>query len=112
MFSISGMVHLRSKALERTILKICEGGEQQPTEWEKWTGYLLHVDAVTRAAEDETGLHRLGESFCLRHCQPQSHVLVGDICDMPGLRFPLAPLAGSLQNDRTLCRPGMVWRSC
>lgn len=27
MFSISGMVHLRSKALERTILKICVWGK-------------------------------------------------------------------------------------
>ena len=27
--------------------------------------YLLHVDAVAGAAEDETGFHRLGESLCL-----------------------------------------------
>lgn len=27
--------------------------------------YLLHIDAVASAAEDETGLHRLGESLGL-----------------------------------------------
>ena len=28
-------------------------------------GYLLHVDTVAGAAEDETGFHGLGESLCL-----------------------------------------------
>ena len=62
-FSISGMVHLRSNAFERTILKICDVVSLSLQE--KLRGkevYLLDIDAVTRAAEYETCSHSFGEA--------------------------------------------------
>jgi hypothetical protein len=63
MFSISGIVHFRSNAFDSTILKIC-GGQLSPLNEHLFT-HLLHVDAVTCAAEDQTGLHRSCESLGL-----------------------------------------------
>jgi hypothetical protein len=64
MFSISGMVHFKSKALERTILKIWLVLVQIRTGI-RHDAYLLHVDAVAGATEDEAGLHGFCEALCL-----------------------------------------------
>ena len=60
-FSISGMVHLRSNAFDSTILKICMllSGRFQPCGSTR--AHLLHVDAVACTTEYQTGTHRLGE---------------------------------------------------
>jgi hypothetical protein len=70
MFSISGMVHFRSKALERTILKICvvvvslRVGKGKGKEGLRETDFL-DVDAVAGGAEDETCSHSFREATCL-----------------------------------------------
>lgn len=102
MFSISGMVHLRSKALDRTILKICYEvlARAVPSRFRRGLTYLLHVDAVTCAAEDEAGLHRpckalglCGVSVCL--CVCVIDVGTETKTNIPGWRFPPALLAGN-----------------
>jgi hypothetical protein len=50
MFSISGIVHFRSKAFESTILKICR--KLVPKMSGRDNAYLLDVDAVARTAKD------------------------------------------------------------
>lgn len=42
--------------------------------------YLLHVDAVTGTAEDQTRLHRFGESLSLRNHQHMPGHLLGSAC--------------------------------
>ena len=64
-FSISGIVHFRSKAFERTILNICIRGQHSHQTDQATLTYLLDVDAVTRAAKDETCSHRFRKSSCL-----------------------------------------------
>jgi hypothetical protein len=59
------MVHLRSNALESTILKICVSVNIMQWAIELIKTYLLHVDAVTGTAKDEASLHGLCESLCL-----------------------------------------------
>ncbi len=58
-------MHFRSKALERTILKISEGlsgARVNGGGLEGGEAYLLHVNAVACAAEDEACSHSLCES--------------------------------------------------
>lgn len=62
-------MHFRSKALERTILKICVLGQLEVSRGGEASGYLLDVDAVAGAAEDETGSHGFCEASCLLHRQ-------------------------------------------
>lgn len=63
-FSISGMVHFRSNALDRTILKICDWSVSS-----YWLGingtHLLHIDTVTGTGENQGSPHGLGKSSCL-----------------------------------------------
>jgi len=72
-------VHFRSKALERTILKIYGGivrwefrGEVGPEgkglRIQGKEVYLLHVYAVTCTAEDQTCSHCFCESASLENC--------------------------------------------
>lgn len=65
MFSISGMVHFRSKALARTILKIYAVCQYRSSSYVH-RSYLLHVDAVTGTTEDQARFHRFGESLGLK----------------------------------------------
>lgn len=58
------MVHLRSNALAKTILKICDVVRYNCETFRARTD-LLHVDAVAGAAEYQTCLHRLGKAFGL-----------------------------------------------
>jgi hypothetical protein len=59
------MVHLRSNALESTILKICVSVNIMRWAIELIKTHLLHVDAVTGTAKDEASLHGLCEPLCL-----------------------------------------------
>jgi hypothetical protein len=64
MFSISGIVHFKSKALERTILKIYALSGSAPQGMLRPI-YLLNVNAMTCAAEDQASFHGPCKSFCL-----------------------------------------------
>jgi hypothetical protein len=109
-------VHLRSKAFDRTILNICKKDlllAVQKTIWEtEGVTYLLHIDAVACATEDQTCSH------CL--CKPSSLVKrdvsrlqnVGKVCDLLDLKSPPDLPLGNLQSDHTLCPPRMELQFC
>jgi hypothetical protein len=68
MFSISGIVHFRSNALARTILNIYNNvstAAKLNTHQLDRISYLLHIDAVTSTAEDQTGFHSFRKAFGL-----------------------------------------------
>lgn len=56
------MVHFRSKALDSTILNIYHGSVRLKPPPTKWVAYLLNIDAVTGAAEYQTGTHRFSKT--------------------------------------------------
>lgn len=58
-------MHLRSNAFERTILKIWSAWSVNAVKVIPQLTYLLHVDTMARATEDETSLHGLGEALSL-----------------------------------------------
>src|SRR5271170_5358236 len=55
---ISGIVHFKSNAFDKTILKIYVNSSIGES-------YLLNVDRVTSGAEDETGFHCVRKSSSL-----------------------------------------------
>ena len=58
-------MHFRSKALERTILKICVRVNVKSNVRAEGNTHFLHIDAVTRAAEDQACLHCSCKAFGL-----------------------------------------------
>ncbi len=75
--------------------------------------YLLHVDAVACAAEDQARFHGLCEAARLGFVVSVWRFGSGlGVVGSLGLRSPPAPLAGSSRNGRTWCPPETGLRSC
>lgn len=59
------MVHFKSKAFDRTILKIYTTRQQRVKEHRDSEHHLLNIDTVTCAAKDKTGAHGFCKPPCL-----------------------------------------------